>query len=260
MKIFPKITVTVITLFLIQGFLCADTVILNDGMVMEGEITEDVKGSHIKLKNYHGEFEVKYNMIKSIKKSSQSEKEINNSTETTKIPETKEEKKSPETKKEITDYSYKHILYIMPRIASTMGKLKDSIPVSYGLSLGTEIDGGKYLSRKTYCETGLLYSSKDEKKLWGINVSAGPIWNFPFNFLNKPFTLRIVPMAGIGYYGVKNGDREAAGLKWHGSILAGPVFNFQNILLLIQLRFNYIHDKTAPLYSAGFTIGAGVKF
>lgn len=257
--------------------LSADVIITKDDMILNGKILEDKKPQYVRFANYHGTFTIKYKQIKEIHRTESYEGDVeilrkmgktvnendikNNYQSGVKKMEEQSKKISPSD-----DDSETLVVMLDFFTARNYGKLDSVLPSSKGVSLSGEIPFVKNSALKQFylhgidCEAYYFYSENDLRFIKGFSGAAGPMWRLPMAISGYNFNLNISIAAGAGWYSVKNDREKASGVKWNMVFHAGPAFDFHSVIISPQLRFDYIHDTIAPLYSAGFNIGAGYKF
>jgi len=273
-----KHLIFLIAMLSIPFSLHADIIVTNDGMILNGKILER-KPAQILFGNYHGTFTIDRSQIKEIRETGsfqedvliyqemgkavdESEVKINYQAGVEKLEDTKADK-ADEAIPPASEYVS---LLITPFYTSNTGKLGSVMPYSAGAT----IIGDFPLRRMRYIEStgitgirseaGYIYSKKGVKTVQGPRISAGPLWEFPFVFKGVRGSYAISPIAGIGWYTIEGRTEKTAALKWNAGVITGPVFYFKNAVFFPQVRFDYIHDGSVPLYGFGIGLGAGVRF
>jgi len=257
--------------------LLADVIITKDDMILNGKILEDKKPLYVLFANYHGDFTIKYKQIKEIHRTDSFEGDIKVLQQLGKPVNGDEvknnyqsgEKKLREQNKAVTESSEESELFLLMVDVFTgknYGELDSVLPSNRGVSISGEIPfDQRNVFKKIYIygidfEADYLYSEKDLRFIKGFSCAAGPLWRVPVGILGYHFNFNLSAAAGAGWYSVKNDSEEAEGIKWNMVFHAGPAFDFYSLVLSPQLRFDYIHDAVAPLYTIGVSIGAGYKF
>lgn len=267
-----------IFMMLICSRLYSDIVILKDGMILSGKIVEDKIPDYVKIVNTHGPFTVKYSLIEGIYKTENFEDDIsilhnlgiNASEEDVRI--------NYEAGENILKQQLKKTGVSGPDDSSGInggldffysrnsGNIKSEIPSSMGISSYLKFSAGFLESAELLkiseieCSMGYLYSAEDQKSIQSIFFSAGPVWNLSHSVRGFDLNWSLSGLMGLGYYSVKNGDRESGGVKWNMTILAGPEYNFSSVTVTPRFRFDYIYDSYAPFISMGLSLGFGRKF
>ena len=268
MNINTKLMVLLIFTFLFFLPLRADIIITKDDMILNGKIVEDKKPEYVKFTNKYGTFTIEYKQIKEIYKtgSAEDDKKILNNLAKPGNEEIKKDVKSDKQEKDsLKSGAEKENFILMLDFFSLInfGKLSDSLPESQGISLSGELPLNqpflKYIHvRGIKSEISYFHSENGEKFIKGYNASAGPLLYFSTDYNNVNFI--ISGAIGMGKYSVKSYAEKETGAKWHLTFCTGPEYKINSIILSPQLKFMYIYDSVAPLYSAGLTLGAGYKF
>ena len=264
-------------LFVICLNLAADILILNNDMILSGEIIEDKYPEYIKFANYHGVSIVNYDLIKEIHRTEGSREDVeilskfglNVYEEDVKLNyqseamELNEQVESEKVEADETGGIYAGLNFFYSR---NYGDIKPEIPSGMGIFSSVIIPADFIKSAEKLnisdieCGAGYLYSAKGEKSIQSLFFSAGPVWSFQHSILGFDFNWRLSGLMGLGYYSVKNGDKESDGVKWNFTILAGPEYNFSSVIVTPRLRFDYMYDSYAPLTSLGLSLGLGRMF
>ena len=257
--------------------LFADILILNNGMILSGEIIEDKHPEYIKFANYHGLSIVNYNLIKEIHRTESYKKDVEilgnlglkvyekdvKLNYQTGVMEPDEHVEAGKIEADGPGRFYGGLDFFYSR---NSGDIKAEIPSNIGLSSYLKfsaefIDSAEKLNISDIeCSAGYLYSAEGVKSIRSLFFSAGPVWNFAHSVRGQKFNWNLSGLLGLGYYSVKNGDRESDGVKWNMTILAGPEYNFSSVTVTPRLRLDYIYDSYAPLISMGLSLGFGRKF
>ena len=146
------------------------------------------------------------------------------------------------------------------------GKIGSELPYSEGLAIsgGVPLEKTGFLKKLfiygIYSEISCFYSSKDDKSIKSLVVSAGPLWRFPVNIFNYRFNFNISATIGAGWFLIKNEDIEESAIKSNLKLNAGPAFELYPVVISPRLRVDYFYDGFARLVDAGCSIGAGYRF
>jgi len=257
--------------------LFADILILNNGMILSGEIIEDKYPEYIKFANYHGLSIVNYNLIKEIHRTDNSKEDVeilsklglNVYEEDVKLNyqsgamELSEQVESEKVEADEIRGIFAGLDFFYSR---NYGDIKSEIPSGMGLFSSVKFSAGfiksaeKLKISKIECGAGYLYSADGRKSIESLFFSAGPVWNLSHSVREFDFSWSLSGLLGLGYYSVKNGEKESAGVKWNMTILAGPEYNFSAVTVTPRLRLDYIYDSYAPLISMGLSLGFGRNF
>jgi len=267
----------ILLVFVISPPLFSDVLILNDGMILNGKIVDDKHPEYLEFVNYHGSFTINYGMIKQIYRTDSYREDViilKNSGITINEDEIKknyhagerELDKDIEIEENEPDYRegiYAGIDFYYNR---NYGDIKTEIPSGMGICSSAVIPSGfiKYAEKLNISDiefkAGYLYSAEGDKSIQSLSFSAGPVWSFHHSIRGYDFNWRLSGLVGLGYYSVKNGDREAGGTKWNITILTGPEYNFSSVTVTPRLRFDYIYDSYSPLAGIGLSLGFGRIF
>jgi hypothetical protein len=246
-------------------------------MILNGKIVADKHPEYLEFVNSHGSFTINYAMIEEIYRTESYQEDIiilkNAGIEVNEDDIKKNyhtganelDKDIGIEKSEQDDAGgvYAGIDFFYNR---NYGDIKSEIPSGMGIFSSAVIPAGfvKYAEKLSIsdieCGAGYLYSAKGEKSIQSLSFSAGPVWSFHHSIMKFDFNWRLSGLMGLGYYSVKNGDRESAGVKWNITILTGPEYNFSSVTVTPRLRFDYIYDSYASLISIGFSLGFGRIF
>ena len=264
--------------FLITVILClplnADVIVTKENMILNGKIVEDKKPDYVKFTNKYGTFKIEYKQIKEIyitENADEDKKIIKELSKPVNDYELKKADNSAEKdekkQKKDTSLSAKDpescILMLDLFFLNNFGKLSGSLPESQGITASGEFPLNQPFLKNIHVrsiksEIICFHSENGEKYIKGYNASAGPLLCFSTDYNNV--SLIISGTVGVGKYSVKSYAEKKEGAKWHMTFSTGPEYKINSIILSPQLKFVYIYDSVAPLYGAGFTIGAGYKF
>lgn len=267
----------IILLFVICSPLAADILILNNDMILSGEIIEDKHPEYIKFANYHGVSIVNYNLIKEIHRTEGSKEDVeilsklglNVYEEDVKLNyqtgarELNEHVNAVKVEDDEIRGIYAGLDFFYSR---NYGDIKSEIPSGMGLFASVKFSAGLIQPAEILkisgieCGAGYLYSAEGRKSIESLFFSAGPVWNFGHSVRGFDFNWSLSGLMGLGYYSVKNGEEESGGVKWNMTILAGPEYKFSAVTVAPRFRFDYIYDSYAPLISMGISLGFGRIF
>lgn len=265
------------------GLLCipfsclyADIIVTNDDMILNGKILEK-KPVQIIFGNYHGIFTIERAQIKEIHETKSFKEDVLIFQKKGKRVDENEVKKNFQAGLEKlkdrerdkggdTTPPARYTFLLTPSYMVNIGKLGAVMPHSAGVSLTGDIPLRRLpLTEKTgitgiRSEAGYFYLKNGAKTVQGPRLSSGPLWEFPFSIGDIRCTYSFSPVLGIGWYTIEGRTEKTAALKWHAGCITGPAFFIQNTVLFPQLRFDYIHDGSVPLYGIGFGLGLGYRF
>ena len=277
-KIFPF---TAAFLFSMYIYLYGDIIVTNDGMILNGKILEEKKDEHIKLGNYHGIFTIDLKQIKEIHRTRHYEEDVKifrDKGRTVDEAEVKTNYQSGVEKLENLGNAGEQVnnaekihpavftVLFSPYINLNIGKLFTVLPYGYGGAITGDIrlDKFKFFSgiylKGIRLGMGYFHSEVGARRIIGLRGSAGPLWLFPLSNRKIHIDYAISPEIGVGWYSLRGGYGKADAVKWNVSLTTGPVFNIYSFILYPQIKFDYINDRSVPLYCVGFSLGLGYGF
>ena len=253
----------------------ADIVVTRDGMVLNGKIIREDKIS-ITFANYHGTFTIEKAQIRETHRtgSYQEDAKIFRSMGR-KVVEKDVKKNYQSGVKELEGKEMQEKIpaalltlkgiYLSPVIAINMGKIHQVIPLSASAAVSGDVTVNTDIMKKLHvrylrCDIAFLRAKKESKSLYGIDLTAGPAWEFPARIASLRFNMSVSPFAGLGRYYISNASETERAVKWLAGLSAGPVIKYGKITFLARVRFDYVHDRDAPLFGPGFSVGAGYEF
>ncbi len=259
------------------SILQADVIITRDNMILNGKIIEDQKPDYVIFANNHGQFAIKYNQIREIRKTENFKDDVEylqNIGKTVNADDIKSnyesgKKKLEEKKKDSTASTDEAVSFILMSgifFNKTFGELAPVLPYHAGIFFSTEIpvyDNRFLKALEIYGIEGgmnILYSSGKDRSINGIYITAGPLWKFPIGIAGTDFNFSA--LFGTGWYSVKNNEtrEKQSAVKMSISIHAGPSFKISTIIFSPELQIDYVYDGAAPLTGAGLSLGAGYSF
>jgi len=266
----PKIParLAALVLLLLPAPLLADIVVTVDDMVFNGKIIQHIKGVQVKLGNHHGVFTIRQDNIKEMhltgdyredmtifkkmgRNVDENEVRANYQAGVAKI-----ENRAKESPAE-------YLLFASPFFSFNLGRLEPILPYAWGALVmadarfGTESPA---LRAGPRVEFQYLHSSRGIKSMEAFRFAAGPTLAFPFETEKLTLNLTFSPALGGGYFGARGRDDREAGFKLNFFLDAGVEFIVSSWVIAPMLRFEYVHDDSAPLMAVGVSLGAGYLF
>lgn len=273
MKKFCLLLIGVVFLF-IPDTGSGDILVTKDDMILNGKIIEDIKGKYIKFANYHGIFTIDYPQIKEIHKTGTYHEDVRifkkmgksvdeAEVKTNYLAGIEKLKADKLVKSRARTDATQYLLLVSPYFIFNLGKIESVLPYSYGAFLLNDIRfQSKYgfLPKSLRINIQFFYSENDSKMISAFRAELGTAWIIPFEGRSIRFNFTMSPTFGAGYYEVKGESRETENVKFNFSFSTGLEFLLSSWVISPQVRFDYIHDGSAPLYGLGFSLGAGYIF
>lgn len=262
MKCF-RVIIFLLIFFPVNNTLFSDVIVTIDDMVLNGKIIEK-NDNGIIFGNYYGIFDIKRKLIKSIFETFSYQEDLNlykkfgknvNERDIERNFETGQKKKMERTSKDTSNIN----IFITPFYYRNFLDFKNILPNGYGLSLTADYNFRSFFGARI--ETDYLLSEKSISKINGYSLLIGPVIFFKTKICDFNFS----PMAGMGYYFLNTENDIGEGfskikLSYNFRAIAGISFYFNNLMIMPNIRFNYVYDKTSPLVSIGAGFSVGMRF
>lgn len=263
-------------LFLVNN-VKADILVLKDGMILNGKIIQE-KNEVIKFSNYHGEYNIKNELVvkkiitKNYKEDIMHYNEMGLKADVSEIKKNYQagEKKINEIeKKEFIESSKKvkqnkYSVCLASFINKNQARLGEELKTSYGGYFSADVFFDNFVlnSKKRFYfggrgELSYLYSEEGERSLTGYSFTIGPALFIPLHYMLNTF---IAPQFGIGSYHIKTRENDLKVFRYTMNIQCGINIILKNIYVFTGVQYHYVYDKEVPLIGVGARVGAGYLF